>query len=424
MLYLGLIVILLIIMLDFFRYHSLFSPTFVFCSLFFFILVLALLKLNGIKEFSNRAVFTIELGVLFFSLGCLFFEIVFGLVNKKETSVKLISDSAVLKVNWMWVYIILFITTIGVVITFGMAVKMLISGGDFNSIRESLLGYNESTPLIKNTVLNGIVRYISGPGLYALIPFSIFFLLQKKHIVFSTIVFLEVAVNVFSTGGRIVLVYVIIQFLVTFSYCKISISKKMKRRLFIVITLGVISILIISNARSSRNLIEIAYAYFSGPVVLLSDWQNIIDSSGFMSKGLSFIYPFTYVTNMISNFFGINIDIIQSTIQWQGAPQDTWLSVFPNMPMNAFATLFYFFYLDFRQVGVILFSFLYGVICNNYYYKAFKKRDSRAFIIYLMIIRSLIGSFMIWQLGSTTFFVSLLMVLLCLHTTKRRENDC
>lgn len=424
MVYLGLLVILLIMLFDFYRYRNLFSPTFLFCGLFFFILTLALLKLNGIGEFTNKSVFTIEIGVLFFSLGCLFLEITFSLTHKQRYSKKASTNDFSVSVNWFWIYVALFLASIGVITTSVVVSKVLISGGDYNSVRASLLGYDQNTPLIKSQLLNGVVRYISTPGLYALIPFAIFFLLQKKHIIFSSVVFLEIAINVFSTGGRIILVYTIFQFLATFFYFKVSISKKTKRRLILLIVLGFVSIMVISNTRSSKSLFEVAYAYFSGPVVLLSDWQKIVDTSGFMSKGLSFFYPFTYMANMISDFLGVNIDVLKSTIQWQSAPQDVWLKVFPNMSMNAFSTLFYFFYLDFRQLGVMLFSFLYGVICNKYYYKAYKMRDSNSFIIYLMIIRSLIGSFIIWQLGSTTFFVSYLMVLLCLKTNKKGiEND-
>ncbi|EQC80197.1 Eps1G [Enterococcus sp. HSIEG1] len=54
-----------------------------------------------------------------------------------------------------------------------------------------ILGYNDADPLIKNPLFNILSSYISGPGLFALIPFAMLFLLKKEHIKFSGIVFMN-----------------------------------------------------------------------------------------------------------------------------------------------------------------------------------------------------------------------------------------
>lgn len=328
-----------------------------------------------------------------------------------------------LVIDWRWTKLLLVLVTVGTIITVFNVINLLMSGGDYYQVRSSLLGYNESDSLINNSILNGLVYYVAGPGLYALTPLAIYFFAIKRHKYFCVLVFLNIILNSFATGGRITFVYVIIQFLATMSFVNIKLSKKTKRVLLCLIVMSLIFIGIISNARSNRSIVEIFYAYFSGPVVLLSEWQKVVDNSNIWTYGLSFLYPFSYIVNTISNLLGIKFDLLSNVVSLQGNPQEVWINVFPNMPMNAFVTMFYFFYQDLRFIGIIIYSTLYGAFCNYIYCKAYMKRNVKYFIIYLLVIKSVFGAFMIWQLGSTSFFVSFVMLLLCLKHSKATKGS-
>lgn len=419
MVYLGLLIMIIILFFSFLLNRNFVSPVFIFSGLFSLIISLALLKLNGIREFTNGAVYSIELGVIFFAIGAILVRSIFD--SSKKT--KDMSPENDLLINWKWTKILLFLVTAGTVITLFNVINLLLSGGDYYQVRSSLLGYNESDSLINNSILNGLVYYISGPGLYALTPLAIYFFATKKHRYFCVLVFLNIILNSFATGGRITLVYVIIQFIATISFVNIKLSRKTKRILMCLIAVSLITIGIISNARSNRSIVEIFYAYFSGPVVLLSEWQKIVDNSNIWTFGLSFLYPFSYIVNTITNVLGLKVDFLGYVVSLQGAPQETWINVFPNMPMNAFVTMFYFFYQDLRFFGIIVYSTLYGIFCNYIYCKAYIKMNINYFIVYLLVIKSIFGAFMIWQLGSTSFFVSFVMLLLCLRGASKRKGS-
>lgn len=64
------------------------------------------------------------------------------------------------------------------------------------------------------------------------------------------------------------------------------------------------------------------------------------------------------------------------------------------------------------MVGVAIFSFLYGVIVTFVYKQAFKYRKQKYFLWYLLLLQTIFGSFIIWQLGNTKFFVSISILLI------------
>lgn len=413
MIFLGMFFILCIIYFDFKQKQNIFSPVLLFSSLFFFILLMAMLRLNGLKEFSDTSVYSIIIGVISFFIGdrlvCKFGEKKFFLQTKK-----IIDDNSLdLKVNWFFLKILLVIVTFGISLVLINAFYMLINGTEYSQIRGVMLGYIDGESLIANRYLDVVVNYFSSPGLYALVPFAIYFFIRRQHHKFTLMVFVLLILNVVATGGRIILVYTVIQFLATLAFNYLEITEKMKKLIIFIVPSIIIVILVLSSLRTSGSVYEVIYAYFSAPVVLLSEWQKAVSEANMWSYGFSFFYPITYVLNAFFNLMGLNIEFLNNVVSWQGAPQHIWMEVFPGWSMNAFATLFYFFYQDFRFLGIIIYSIIYGGLSSFVFHKAFVEKKACYFIIYLVIIRSIIGSFMIWQLGSTVFFVSFLMMLGC-----------
>lgn len=414
--YLGMILIIIIIFIELMRKKTIYSPVFLFSSLFFFMLFLVLLRLYNISNFSARSIYVIQLGVIFFAIGSYLVELIFKVI--KNNSIIFQKNKVEIKrltVNWFWLYSINTIVSLSVLVISLSVLKLMINGTSYTDIRSLFLGYSTKGVVEISGILKILINYVASPGLYALIPFSIYYLVNRKNTKFYTITFINLVLYVLCTGGRIILVYTIIQFLIAISYSGIKIPKKIKKTMYIFIIFSFTLIIIISNLRSSKNLLYVFYAYFSGPVVLLSKWIEMVDNAEIWGMGFSFLYPLTYALNLIFGFLGLDITFLQNIVTWQGGPQKYWLQVFPDMSMNAFSTLFYFFYLDFRYFGVILFSTIFGSTCSFIYNKAYIEKNENYFIMYLLLVKALFGSFIIWQLGSTSFFVTIVLVLLSLN---------
>lgn len=413
---LPLFLIAFLVLLDFSMNRNIFSPVVLFSGLFIFIIILAKFQLYGLTYFSEKSVLLIELGVICFDIACIIFCEFFKI--HKKNNYKKIKNNNKLNLNWTFIVFLTIIGTFGSIVSLFYMIHFLFNGGTYIRLRYAILGYNNELPLISNGILRFLTTYISVPALYALIPFALLYFVKNEKKFFSYIVFVNLFLTIINTGGRIALIYTIIQFLAVLSYTNIQISKKTKKIVINFIVVAIVSIIILSLVRSSHSLFKSIYFYFSCPVVLFSTWIERVDSLNAYSKGLSFIYPFTYLLNMITNAFDMPIGILNNVVSWQSLPQDIWIMVFPDQPLNAFCTLFYFFYQDFRVFGVGFFSFLFGLFSSYIYCKAYLNKELKYFSMYLLVIKAIIGSFIIWQLGSTAFFICWIFFMFCFKKTR------
>ena len=394
-----------------------FAPVVMFSSLFMFIVILAKLQLYGLAYFSEKSVLLIELGVICFDVGSIIICELFK--SYKKSNIREMKRDKNLNLNWKFLHILTLIATFGSLVSLFYTMRFLIRGGTYVRLRYALLGYNNELPLISNATLNFLTSYISVAALYALIPFSMIFFVKRERKAFSYIVFANLCLTIITTGGRIALIYTVVQFLAVLAYSNIQISKKTKKVVIFIVSTAVLAVIILSLVRSSHSLLKSIYSYFSVPVVLFSTWMERADSAGMYSNGLSFIYPFTYLVNTIINIFNIPSEFLNNVVAWQSLPQDVWMMVFPDQPYNAFCTLFYFFYQDLRSFGVGFFSFLFGLFSGFYYSKAYFFKSLKYFSVYLLVIKAIIGSFMVWQLGSTAFFMSWFLFMCCFKRSNK-----
>ena len=206
--------------------------------------------------------------------------------------------------------------------------------------------------------------------------------------------------NTVSSGGRIQIIYIALQLIAAFLYYKRAITAKTKRTIKIAVIVGIVALFVLTSLRTSQNFLQTTYTYFTLPVGLFSYYTSIIDLNNFESFGAATFYPLFYVLASVANFFGAKTLFLDNLIYYVGLPQETWTStLFPTGSYNAFCSLFYFFYLDFRIVGIVLFSLLYGFISGYVYKKQRTRTNDTWFILYLLILQTIIGSFMIFQLS-------------------------
>lgn len=418
MIILGVILIILIALTDLVIYKNLFSPVVMFNLLFALIIILALQRKYGIGTFDNRAVFFIEFGVIFFDMGVSMLRLIL------RSSTRLRQQETKLDFRWGAIVPLTLVVTAGNVFTFFYAMLFLINGGNYVQLRNALLGYGDSVNFnIINPVVGIISSYVSAPGLYALLPIAILLFIKRKYKWFSVLIFVNLLLNILSSGSRIILVYTSVQFIIAMVYEGVRVSKKAKKVVLALVGIALTIIIILSSLRSSNSIFRSFYAYFSAPVVLFSYWMNYVDQSNIQSYGLSFFYPVTWLINAGGNLVGVNFESIKNVVEWQSLPQDVWVNVFPMQSMNAFSTLFYFFYEDFRAVGVCVGSFIFGSVSGSVFYQAFIRKDTKYLVVYLLGVKALLGSFMIWQLGSTSFFLSLILLLVCVKKSKAQNVE-
>lgn len=406
MIALFIVTVILLILIDFYLYRNLFSPVIVFCSLWTFICVLAHLKLYGFTGYSTKAVEIILLGVICFAVG----NFLSGLKKRDSSIQRPTSSGAEIALNISFLKAILGLVCLGRLISLYYSISAFRSGASYMDVRGGLLGYND-IQIIPNPWISGFINYFCGPAETVLLPIAIILIIKKTHRIFSTLVLSSVLAGVVASGGRIVILYAIIQLIATLAYYHISISKKMRKRIAGISLVGLVGIIFLTTLRTNNSVMQSLYSYFSIPVALFSYFSELINISGFQSYGAASSYPFFYFWNSVYSLFGYHSVFLQNLVHYVGLPQNTWVNgLFPTGSYNAFSSMFYFFYMDFRIPGVALFSGIYGFITGIVFRKAYIVRNQQYFLWYLLLLRTLFGSFIIWQLGNTKFFVSMIIL--------------
>lgn len=84
MLTIGIILIIFMTIFDYYIYKTVFSPVFMFNSLFLLIISLSSMRLYNLREYSIKSIEVIVLGMIFFSLGVFCTRIVSHGIFKKS----------------------------------------------------------------------------------------------------------------------------------------------------------------------------------------------------------------------------------------------------------------------------------------------------------------------------------------------------
>ncbi|WP_368097132.1 O-antigen polymerase [Bifidobacterium pseudocatenulatum] len=399
--------------MDYFAHKDISSPVIVFTSLWLFICTLASLRLYGFTGYSEKTIGYITCGSVAFSLGAFSSTLVNKQTTKQTRYAHLrgknlqTSDGNQQQLCFTFLEIILALACVGSALSLFYSLNAFRSGASYMEVRGSRLGYNDEQAF-SNPIVGLFVTYFCGPAMTVLIPIAIVFLFKKQHKKFSLIVFLCALADVISSGGRIQIIYIVSQLIAAFFYYRKTISSKTKKIIKNATIVGIVMLFVLTSLRTSQNFLQAIYAYFTLPVGLFSYYTSIVDVNNFESFGAATFYPLFYVLASVISFFGAKTSFLDNLIHYVGLPQETWTStLFPTGSYNAFCSLFYFFYLDFRIIGIVLFSLLYGFISGYVYKKQRTRTNDTWFIFYLLILRTIVGSFMIFQLGNTKFFVSL-----------------
>lgn len=416
---------LLCIVVDLLIHRDPLSPVCLFCSLWVAISVFSSLSMFGFTGYSDRTMVLVGTGVLAFVAGAFPMSLMAPKTHRRDEGK--IVDSAIatdldvqLSLDYKLLKFLLLVVSVGTVFSLFYTLRMLSSGAGITDVRMGLLGYSDEAT-ISNPIVNGFVTYICGPIKTVLLPLAIVYIVNGRHVGFSIITLLNIVAGAVSSGGRITILYAIIQVVAVIRYYGISISRRTKRRIFALVALGLALIVILTLARGSSSIVYSIYSYFSIPFAIFARCADVVDKAGFYSYGASFLYPLFYVVNALFNALGLESPFLSNLVYYVGFPQDTWFAgIFPSGVFNAFSSLFYFFYMDFRELGIFLFSAAFGAIAGLVYSRAMRWHDSRSFLWYLLIAQALFASFMIWQLGNTKFFLSM-FILFVLQRRRRRS---
>lgn len=190
------------------------------------------------------------------------------------------------------------------------------------------------------------------------------------------------------------IVYVLCASILMKGYLKLTKSqKKVMKFVPIIVVILAFAINKITKMRNAEaDLFTNAYAYISGCMPLLSihveEAISEIRTHGMLTM-YGFLHPIFFVTNRLhilsypKSF--TNAKLVKDNLE-------TFINLSPEISMNAYATLFYDFYIDFGWIGIAIGSFVFGFICMKAFNAYENRGDTRSLVLYLILFQFILFS--------------------------------
>lgn len=402
----------------------------IFCYYWAFIVFLASLRLYGMMEYSNTPFYLILIGTLGMFMGYIIRyysklpHISLKRNKKNDVNSETYNNSVIMCLALLCMAFYAFELL--------RVVQLLRAGNSYYFIRRMYQGYEEST-FFTSAIESYFSSYIAVPSAYILSSYLIIILFRRgrkgKEFFFALV---AVSLYLIVSASRYVFIQLLIGTVYLFFLLKKKVPKKVKRwikRVSVLLIIGVIALTLLrenktsSGARYNWTLLQSVYSYFSIPIPLMDYWVSTIETTGYQAHGLVFFRPFLSIfTLFVLHPLGIEFNALNEAIDKINLVEN-FVQVFPRHQYNAFASMFYYFYLDFKWIGVFLGSAFWGWICANTFKKVRFNPSDRNLAFVLVIMQAMFKTMVRWEFSAPSFFVaSVLTFFLFGGTTKTRYS--
>lgn len=397
------------------------NPASVFLFEWALVVYLSSLQLYNLIDISSKAYLFVLIGVVSFFIGSLFGD---NLRLKKGIG-------RVYKIDYTRMNIASIIIILFSLFRILFIVKLLSGGFSWWEIRlMSTSGEGGIGTLKGGNVSVFLHDCVIAPLMYLIVPTLFAELLvgarNKKFILLSLIAMTCYSI---STVSRAVWAFSVlyILFIVLFYRKKYSLSKKVKRMMkygiFIIVLLCVIIYKITLMRNVEADIFANMYAYIVGCMPLLTLHLNEAISSirtyGAMSLN-GFLYPIFFVLNYL-HIYSYPDAFVDA--QFVKESLEVFMPLSPDITMNAYVTLFYYFYIDFGYLGIALGSFVFGYLCMKSYKYLKQNGDIRSLVLYLILMQFIVFSVARIYTGLSTRALSVVWLLFLFHKVQIKMSE-
>lgn len=399
------------------REKNIINPIVIFSSVWASSLFLASLKLFGMTEVTDKAMNLLVSGIISFVIGAVIMYIIKNnhrCKNKKEENFKKAFKKE--EIDYRAINILLII---GILVVIPLVIKvtgMLINGVDYSNIRSMYYSYGDKESLIKNETLFTLFDWGTAIILASATPIIIAGIINRKINKFSIIsLMIFTLLHCYVTAGRSQLFIIAIEIVLIYLLNKEKINKNIIKiiRKIVVAMFVVIFVMSIARDNSKEGSVNQWYAYFSLPAPYFSNLINYVDNQNVKTNGVATFYgPYLMVQKAVKGTTGYKLPNADYYFNVINKPQNHWVKIFKDSPdyYNAYGTMFYNFYLDFRVFGIIALSLLYGILMEKVYLDAKHEESIFKQVLYVMLVMGVFNSFIRWQFASPTIFISLVLI--------------
>ncbi len=409
-----------IFVLSLFLIKEKYNPLTLFSGFWLALMFLSTLELFNIKKADTKVYLIVLIGVFSYAIGCLIaseLNVKFSISKRFQTS-----SDAQHNINYKILPVITLIISLIMTVYFLRTMTAMLQGYPLNYIRS-----NFTDLIIRNEFERLAWTFISWPLSLSIMPMGLYAFYvdgKSKGYLFASL--LNTILLSICSGGRVYLLFYIIQIAFFTIFTKKSVS--FKGRLFRNIALIATFIIVINVAmyisderQITTSPAESLYSYFTGCFQYLGFKLKQAGDVKY-SGGIYFLYsPITLGLMILKNIGLIKYPAkflsAQATIN---ALQE--YTKVGNSWFNAFATCFYYFYMDGGFFGVIIESIIYGYISYKIFRSLRSHPQARNIVLYSIFLITIFTSMVRWQFGRPEFFMTAVYVILLTRIHQRKTE--
>lgn len=378
----GIFITLMITLIGINKERKVYGPLTFFSGLWMILMLLASLKFFGLYDSDDLAYVYITIGVASFCAGCL-------LMNKIRLSDK--SSSNIINETVYNVMMILCIFSL--IYNIRIIISYIFGHYNISQIYYIMAETNsgEATALssLYSSWQERLQQYIGYPLLYTLVPISIIGYLnekKKKYLICSLILcFLRFFIDMRRTFVVIVITYFVILVVIRLGSKEKPkwLTRKLKRRLAIFIFAFIVVFIYLSTVRRDASEVKYSflyniYTYYVGSIPYFGQRISLLPSDLHYSFGMTSLRGLFAPIVAVLGLLGIKEPYLM-TLATQNIESlhNVVLNITPTHKFNSYATVFFEFYLDGGVMGIIILSFLFGLISFYLFKKCINFNSAR-----------------------------------------------
>lgn len=301
-------------------------------------------------------------------------------------------------------------------------ILVFLNGGSFNLryIQQFLRSgdYTVMSSPIENAINLLFIQPISF-ALPAICAVDIFYGAKNKRLIIITVLML--LFKMMSTANRsgflLLFIYILIAGLIfirnrhSSNFKNNRLLKRYKYLLFgIIIVAGLV--LVITTISRGVDLSTNIYLNLAIPPRMFEIWSKKVQEAGLQGYGetsfMGFLFPVKYIFNNVLKIWdATNINAVYNMIQLTDVQ---WVWPGPKITANAYVSMFWNLYTDFRYEGILVGSFLYGTISAQSFWNAIRTNNPRMLSVFCLILYSVLYSFVRFQFSDSRFVLAIIFI--------------
>lgn len=383
----------LITFLSYLRDKRWYAPSVLFPLFWAILALLSLFRFYNLFDTSNLAYFYVFIGVISYVVGCMMGN---GIKLDKRETLKTL-DKKRLKIAMI-------LCLVGILLNFQIIINTLVNGIDFFSLYTmmTLASGGEDTEIssLYNSNLLILQQFVGYPILYMLMPIcaaEYFESKEKKYLLIAILLcFLRFMVDL-----RRAIIVVFVSFI--FFYLIIrwrEVRKKMlyrrkltfKKKLFIcsIIIIIVTGYSFISYLRGGEDdgysILSEFYFYYVGCFPYFTRRLELLGDLNYTLGFTSFRGLFAPFFSILSLATGSKPELFELATQNVSSLSAIALEIAPDANYNSYATCFFEFYLDGGVLGIVFFSFIFGMYSHYLFRKLIVFKTNRSMWVYAYFV--------------------------------------